>query len=144
LRRLGQSSLVRGNAAATFPAAAKVWSITMTPTAFRKLALSFPGAHESAHVSHPDFRVGEKVFATLAYPDARFGMVKLTPYQQRRFVSEFPKVFLAVSGGWGLRGATNVRLRNATLKALRPALHAAWQNNAPKSLLSQTHPGPKA
>jgi hypothetical protein len=30
----------------------------MTPNEFRELALSFPEAIESAHMHHPDFRVG--------------------------------------------------------------------------------------
>ena len=38
----------------------------MTVNEFRKLALSFPEAIESAHMHHPDFRVGGKIFATLA------------------------------------------------------------------------------
>jgi predicted DNA-binding protein (MmcQ/YjbR family) len=31
---------------------------------FRRIALSFPGAQEGAHMGHADFRVGGKVFAT--------------------------------------------------------------------------------
>lgn len=37
----------------------------MTPDEFRRLALSMPQAVESAHMDHPDFRVGKKIFATL-------------------------------------------------------------------------------
>ena len=105
----------------------------MTPAAFRKLALSLPGATESAHVGHPDFRVRKKVFATLAYPDVAWGMVKLTPAQQRSFVRAHPAVFEPVRGGWGLRGATGVKLRTATVAVLRPALERAWRNIAPSS-----------
>jgi hypothetical protein len=102
----------------------------VTPDTFRKLALSLPEACESAHVGHPDFRVRKKVFATLGYPDASFGMVKLTPVQQRSFVSAHPTVFMPVKGGWGLKGSTSVRLRPATIAVLRPALEAAWKNIA--------------
>ncbi len=86
----------------------------MTPDAFRRLALSFPDTEEASHVGHPDFRVGKKVFATLGYPDARWGMVKLKPEQQTRFIAEHPEIFSAVKGGWGLRGSTGIRLRPAT------------------------------
>ena len=103
----------------------------MTPEAFRKLALELPGAYESSHMTHPDFRVGRRVFATLFYPDVAWGMVKLTPAQQRTFVRAHPAVFTPVKGGWGLRGTTNVKLRVATVAALHPALEAAWQNIAP-------------
>jgi hypothetical protein len=113
----------------------------MTPASFRKLALSQPEAYESAHVGHPDFRIGKKVFATLSYPAAGWGMVKLTPTQQRSFVRAHPTVFMPVKGGWGLKGATNVKLRLATVATARPALARAWKNAAPRSL---TAPASKA
>jgi len=111
----------------------------MTPTTFRKLALSLPEAYESAHVGHPDFRVRKRIFATLAYPSAAWGMVKLSPAQQEMFVRSHPAVFTPVKGGWGLRGATNVKLRTATVAILRPVLAAAWKNAAPPSLVVR-HP----
>ena len=107
----------------------------MTPAGFRNLALSLPGTRESSHVGHPDFRVGNKVFATLSYPDASWGMVKLTPVQQRSFLRAHPRVFTPVKGGWGIKGATNVKLRTATVAVLRPALEAAWENVAPRGAL---------
>jgi len=106
----------------------------MTPAGFRRLALDLPGAAESAHMGHPDFRVGKRVFATLGYPGAAWGMVKLTPLQQSQFMQAFPKVFSPVPGGWGLRGATRVDLKAATVKALKPALFEAWRNHAPARL----------
>jgi hypothetical protein len=33
---------------------------------FRRIALSLPGAEESSHMGAPDFRVGGRIFATLA------------------------------------------------------------------------------
>jgi hypothetical protein len=87
-------------------------------------------------MAHPDFRVGKKVFATLSYPDAAWGMVKLTPAQQRSFVRAHPSVFTAVRGGWGLRGATNVKLRGATAAIVRPAIETAWNNVVPTAVRS--------
>lgn len=109
----------------------------MRSTTFRNLALTFPDSYESSHMGHPDFRVGRKVFATLGYPDARWGMVKLTPKQQRLFVRIRSDVFMPVKGGWGIRGATNIRLRAANSETLRPALEAAWRNVAPPSLVAR-------
>ena len=57
----------------------------MTPDGFRRLALSLPEAIESAHMGHPDFRVGGRIFATLGSPDSSHGMVKLKPDQQALF-----------------------------------------------------------
>ena len=109
----------------------------MTIDGFRKLALALPECYESAHMDHPDFRVRNKVFATLAYPNASWAMVKLRPLQQARFLASQPSIFVPVKGGWGAKGATNVRLRTATHATLWPALVAAWRNVAPAALLKQ-------
>lgn len=109
----------------------------MTQDGFRKLALTLPEAEESSHLDHPDFRVRKRVFATLSYPDSSWGMVKLTPDQQARHVGRYPRVFVPVKGGWGARGATQVRLRTATRLALWPALRDAWQNRASKRLAAE-------
>jgi hypothetical protein len=104
----------------------------MTTNEFRKLALSFPEAIESAHMHHPDFRVGGKIFATLGYPDEDSAMVKLSADEQNEFVRTSPGVFTRVKGAWGRQGATNIYLRAATSNIVREALTAAWRNTAPK------------
>ena len=91
------------------------------------MALSFPDTEESAHQGHPDFRVAGKIFATLAYPEKDWGMVKLTPEQQETFVDVDP-AFAPVKGGWGLKGATSVQLKSAKKSNVRNALEFAWQN----------------
>ena len=107
----------------------------MTPDEFRELALSFPEAIESAHVHHPDFRVGGKIFATLGYPNELSATVKLSPDEQKEFVRRAPDVFQLVKGAWGRQGSTIVHLPAATIDVVREALTAAWQNTAPKRLL---------
>jgi len=109
----------------------------MTAATFRRLALSLPESLEGSHMGHPDFRVGGKIFATLAAPDPSFAMVKLTPDQQEAFVSAEPEVFLPVKGKWGLQGATNVRLRPARAGSVKTALATAWRNTAPPQLARQ-------
>jgi hypothetical protein len=106
----------------------------MTANDFRKAALSFPEAIESAHMGHPDFRVRGKIFATLGYPDKDFAVVKLTQDQQREFVRSDPKVFQPVKGAWGRRGNTSVHLPAANMEKVREAIGAAWRNTAPKKL----------
>jgi len=106
----------------------------MTPGDFRKLALSFPEAIESAHMHHPDFRVRGKIFATLGYPGNDWAVVKLTPEEQKRFMQSDPKVFQPVKGPWGRRGNANVYLPAANIDIVREALTAAWRNTAPKRL----------
>jgi hypothetical protein len=107
---------------------------------FRRIALSLPEAVESAHMEHPDFRVRDRIFATLGYPDSTWGMVKLTPEEQASFVRSEPKVFTPVKGAWGRRGATSVRLEAVGEESLRHALVAAWRNVAPKRLLNERGP----
>ena len=106
----------------------------MTPNEFRELALSFPEAIELAHMRHPDFRVGGRIFASLGYPGEDSAMVKLSPEVQNEFVRTSPGVFTPVKGAWGRQGATNINLPAATIKIVREALTAAWRNTAPKRL----------
>lgn len=97
----------------------------MTANDFRRAALCLPEALENAHMDHPDFRVGGKIFATLGHPAQGWGMVKLTPEQQHYFSKAEPKVFVPVKGAWGRRGATSVNLKAANKKTLEKALNAA-------------------
>ncbi len=112
----------------------------MTIDQFRKMALSLPDTMEAAHMGHPDFRVRGKIFATLGYPDAGWGVVKLTPHEQKRLVEAEPGVFMPAAGAWGRRGMTSVRLRAARKTTVRGALAAAWTNTAPKTLARQRAP----
>ena len=107
----------------------------MTAEQFRRLALSLPEAYSGTHQGHEDLRVGGKVFATLGYPDARWGMVKLTPDEQTSFIASDGELFVPVKGAWGRRGCTNVLLKKATKARLFPALLAAWRNTAPRKLV---------
>lgn len=104
----------------------------MTANEFRELALSFPDAVEGAHVGHPDFRVGGKIFATLGYPDDSFGVLMLTPDAQQEATGRQPEVFEPVAGAWGQRGNTKVRLSAARTLQLRPWMELAWQHIAAK------------
>lgn len=100
----------------------------MTPDQFRQLALAIPQAVESAHMNHPDFRLDGKIFASLGKPDEDWGMVKLTPEEQRTFIKTSPKAFQPCSGAWGERGYTNVHLPSIKTDVLRSALNAAAKN----------------
>jgi len=109
----------------------------MTPAGFRRIALGMKEAIEHAHHGHPDFRVGGRIFATLGYPDSKWGMVSLTPEQQQSFVREHPGAFAPVKGAWGEKGATSVRLRAADEEALGEALTLAWRNAVEKGTVSR-------
>ena len=69
---------------------------------FRRIALGMEGAVESAHMGHPDFRVNNRIFATLHH-DPEVGMVALTPRQQEQFMRAHPDAFAPESGAWARR-----------------------------------------
>jgi hypothetical protein len=104
----------------------------MTAKTFRRIALGMDGAIEGSHMGHADFRVGGRIFATLGYPDAKWGMVALTPDQQQAAVREH-EALTPVKGAWGAKGATLVRLAAVDEETLGTALTMAWQNAAEKS-----------
>jgi hypothetical protein len=108
----------------------------MTADDFREAALALPEAVESAHMGHPDFRVGGKVFASLG-PDGDWGMVKLTPDQQAESIRSGAGEFEPAAGAWGRRGYTRVTLAAAHLLSVRQALTLAWRNTASKKLVKQ-------
>ena len=108
--------------------------MAVTVDNFRKIALAQPEAEEHGHMGHPDFRVKNKIFATLGYPDGGHGMVKLTVEQRDGFMDAEPKAFAPVPGGWGRTGATTVKLAAVSGKALAAAVELAWGNVAPKKL----------
>lgn len=110
----------------------------MTIADFRRIALSLEGAEESSHMGSRDFRVGGRIFATLAAQKQGYGNLMLTPEQQVEFAAEAPNVFVPVAGGWGRNGATHVRLSEVTEDLLTGALQTAWslrieKNTPPKA-----------
>jgi hypothetical protein len=99
----------------------------MTVNDFRRIALSLEGAEESSHMGNPDFRVGGRIFATLAAQDKGYGNLMLTPEQQAAFVEELPEIFIPIAGGWVRMGATHVRLSAVSEDVLTGALRTAWK-----------------
>jgi hypothetical protein len=116
----------------------------MTANDFRKLALGLPDATESAHMDHPDFRVGGKIFATLGYPDASWAMVALPPVDQDLFIQADPLVFVPVKGAWGKQGATTVCLSKAKKALVTRALESAWRYRIEKTAATARRGGRRA
>lgn len=108
----------------------------MTVNDFRRIALSFAGAEESSHMGAPDFRVGGRIFATLASQKQGYGNLMLNLEQQAAFVEDLPDVFLPIPGGWGRMGMTHIRLAAATEDVLAGALHTAWKLRVEKNTKS--------
>jgi hypothetical protein len=113
---------------------------TMTAADFRRIALSLEGAEEGSHMAAPDFRVGGRIFATLASESQGYGNLMLSPEQQTAFVEELPEVFLPIAGGWGRMGCTHIRLGAASEDVLAGALKAAWKLRKEKNEKSPAKP----
>jgi hypothetical protein len=99
----------------------------MNAADFRRIALSMEGAEEGSHMGAADFRVGGRIFATLASQKQGYGNLMLTPEQQSEFLADRPEVFLPIAGGWGRMGMTHIRLAKADEDVLSGALRTAWR-----------------
>jgi hypothetical protein len=115
---------------------------------FRRIALSLEGAEEGSHMGAVDFRVGGRIFATLAHEKQGYGNLMLTPEQQAALAEELPEVFLPVHGGWGKNGATHVRFAAVREDVLEGVLRTAWklrvEKNAKVGNKSSTRKGKRA
>jgi hypothetical protein len=108
----------------------------MNAADFRRIALSLPGAEEGSHMGAADFRVGGRIFATLASQAQGYGNLMLTVEQQTAFVEEQPEIFLPIAGGWGRMGSTHIRLAQANEDVLEGALRTAWKLRIDKNAKS--------
>ena len=101
---------------------------------FRRLALQLPGAVESSHMNHPDFRLNNRIFATLSAQEKGCGVLKLTTEQQTAFIADQPHIFSPVQGGWGRMGMTFIHLKEADECIMTGALKTAYTNVQEKQL----------
>lgn len=106
----------------------------ITQAEYRALALSMPEAVESSHFETADFRVRNRIFATLRESDGR-AVVKLTPDEQRLMTETMADVLAPIPGSWGLKGWSQLELDVASAEEARHVLEIAWRNVAPKKLL---------
>lgn len=107
----------------------------MTLDDFTRVALSLPEAVEGAHMGRTDFRVGNRIFASL-HPDKDAGMVILSSEEQGLLVEAEPAMFAPVPGGWGKSGSTLIFMAAADELTLRDALIRAWRRRAPPSAIA--------
>jgi hypothetical protein len=99
----------------------------ISPKSVRRLALALPDTIES--FAQPDFRVRNKIFATL--PDAaHIVCLKTTPANLDALVAADPETFSNEWRGRWLR----VRLDRITAPMLAELLFDAWSLVAPKAL----------
>ena len=100
---------------------------------FRRFALSLEGAEEGSHMGAPDFRVGGRIFATLASQGQGYGNLMLTPEQQTEFVRELPRRFPAHSGRLGKNGSDPHSSGESERGHVSGALRTAWKLRVEKN-----------
>lgn len=115
----------------------------MTVEDFRRIALDMEGAEEGSHMGAVDFRVGGRIFATLASQAQGYGNLVLTPEEQASFCQELPEMFVPIAGGWGRMGMTHIILSKASEDVLRGALHTAWKRRVAANSRAKKKRAPK-
>jgi hypothetical protein len=101
----------------------------ITSTTVRRLALALPEAVESSHFGVPDFRVRNRIFATLP-TDRRVVVLKTTPANLDILIRADGATF---SDEWRGRWL-GIRLDRVSLPTLRDLLVDSWRLAAPKRL----------
>ena len=99
----------------------------------RKIILSMPEAEESQHHGHPDFRVNNKIFATL-WPDEKRAVVKI---RDRTLWSHLSPHALSTNA-WSKHGAMNVHLQHVDAATFRQLVEDSWYAVAPGKLAAKS------
>ncbi|MGB1088765.1 MAG: MmcQ/YjbR family DNA-binding protein, partial [Alphaproteobacteria bacterium] len=103
------------------------------PDQARKIALSMAEAEEKSHHGTADYRVNNKIFATL--PGEGIMVLKLPREEQLALNDARPEVFQIK--GWAKQGWTHVVLAKIKKDQLAPLIYMAWANVAPKKLVEE-------
>ena len=98
----------------------------MTADDFREIALDLDGVVESSHMNPPDFRANGRIFASLTAAED-WGVVMITPEEQKELIGSDPDVFVPAAGAWGRQGCTKIWLTSAKKADVRGALTLAWE-----------------
>ena len=93
---------------------------------FVRAALSVSGASQSSHFGKRDFRIQNRIFATL--PGEEVAVLKLTIDQQAMAESLYPNWVSPVPKAWGAKGWTRLHLPSARLDAATHLLALAAGN----------------
>ena len=102
--------------------------MSISPAKVRELVASLPGAVESAHHGHPDFRVQKKIFATLSEAEDRAAL-RLTQLEARELAARQPATFRLVSDREPY-AYVSVRLDAVAEEEFADLLDEAWKLRA--------------
>src|SRR5882724_8582177 len=94
-----------------------------------------PEAEELGHHDHPDFRVENKIFATL-WPDEDRVVLKIQFDDQVVWLKSSRGALSEIK--WGKQRWTNVQLQHIDPKTFRELVEDAWRTVAPKKLVAKS------
>jgi hypothetical protein len=97
----------------------------------REIILSMPEAEEAGHHGHPDFRIHNKIFATL-WPDECRAVLKVPFGEYADLLKSSAQALSEIK--WGKQRWTNVHLQHIDAKIFRGLVEDAWYAVAPKKL----------
>lgn len=100
----------------------------------RKVVLSMPEAEERQHHGHPDFRVKNKILATL-WPKQHRAVINVSLAEQKDLLESEPDAFS--TNAWSHHGWTNVHLPRVTEEHFRTLVENSWRRVASKRLVAQ-------
>ena len=100
----------------------------VTISVARKILLALPDTEEKAHMGHPDFRVGNRIFASLWSKKKKIAAVKLSIANQTALLQMDPDAYSL--NGWSRQGWTNVHLDKVTPTRFRTLAQESWSTVA--------------
>ena len=98
----------------------------ITDEQMRAIALELPDTEERSHFGHPDFRVKNRIFATL-WPGQNRCVLRLSSEDQALVLISHPRIF-TIPAGAGRGGWTNVDLSTAGEEHFRTLVRKAWES----------------
>jgi hypothetical protein len=106
----------------------------VTPAQFKKIALSFPEAHEKPSYGKPSFFIAKKFFTRLRAEDNSLVLV-VDGMDQRDMMLELDSRTYHITGHYKDYPAVLVRMERITPEEVRIMLERRWRAIAPKKLL---------
>ena len=106
----------------------------ITEAILRKVALSFPGAHEEPHYGQPSYKIEKKFFVRLRSEDASIVWMVDSIDERDALIEMDPKTYF-ITDHYKNYPSVLVRISRLNEAMLRKMLERRWRAIAPKKLL---------